>query len=166
MIKIYKTISKGNYFTLLPFLIFISLFLSSCSNQTGASDFPDCFVGTYIIEQGSGTKRIWNLSNDGTIAGQSSAQEEFKFTGQLGSWTRTGNREAKIVLFDFSFNEGVVEANIARVDVIITFNGENCEEVEGSFELRFFDNNEDPFDITSDDGEVTEDAFTGRKLLL
>ena len=166
MIKIYKTISKGNNLMFLPFLIFISLFLSSCSNQTGASDFPYCFVGTYIIEQVSGTKRIWNLSNDGTIAGQSSAQEEFKFTGQLGSWTRTGNREAKIVLFDFSFNEGVVEANIARVDVIITFNGENCEEVEGSFELRFFDDNEEPFDITSDDGEVIEEAFTGSKLLL
>ncbi len=26
--------------------------------------------------------------------------------------------------------------------------------------------NEDPFDITSDDGEVTKDAYTGRKLLL
>ncbi len=166
MIKIYKTISKSNYLMLLPFLIFISLYLSSCSKQTGASDFPDCFVGTYINEEGSGTKRIWNLSNDGTIAGQSSAQEEFKFTGQLGSSTRTGNREAKIVLFDFSFNEGVVEANIARVDAIMTFNGENCEEVEGSFDLRFFDDNEDPFDITSDDGEVIEEAFTGSKLLL
>jgi hypothetical protein len=168
MIKFYKTTSKSNYLMLLPFLIFISLYLSSCSNQTGASDFPDCFVGTYINinEEGSGTKRIWNLSNDGTIAGQSSAQEDFNFTGQLGSWTRTGNREAKIVLFDFSFNQEGVGAIIARVDVIMTFNGENCEEVEGSFELRFFDDNEDPFNITSDDGEVIEEAFTGSKLLL
>lgn len=58
MIKFYKTTSKSNYLMLLPFLIFISLYLSSCSNQTGASDFPDCFVGTYINEEGSGTKRI------------------------------------------------------------------------------------------------------------
>ncbi len=166
MIKIYKTISKGNYLMLLPFLIFISRYLSSCSNKTGASDFPDCFVCTYINEEGSGTKRIWNLSNDGTIAGQSSAQEDFNFTGQLGSWTRTGNREAKIVLFDFSFNQEGVGAIIARLDAIMTFNGENCEEVEGSFELRFFDDNEDPFNITSDDGEVIEEAFTGSKLLL
>jgi len=166
MIKIYKTISKSIYLMFFPFLIFISLFLSSCSNQTGASDFPDCFVGTYINKEGSGTKRIWNLSNDGTIAGQSSAEEDFNFTGQLGSWVSTGNREAKIILFDFSFDNGGVETIIARVDFIITFNGENCEEVEGSFELRFFDANEDPFDITSDDGEVQETAFTGRKLVL
>jgi len=166
MIKIYKTISKGNNLMFLPFLIFISLFLSSRSNQTVASDFPDCFVGTYINKEGSGTKRIWNLSNHGTIAGQSSAEEEFNFTGQLGSWTRTGNREAKIVLLDFSFNQEGVGEIIARLDAIMTFNGENCEEVEGSYELRFFDDNEDPFDITSDDGEVTEEAFTGSKLLL
>ena len=59
-----------------------------------------------------------------------------------------------------------MKSNIARVDIDITFKGDNCEEIEGSFELRFFDDNEDPFDITSDDGEVTEEAFTGRKLLL
>jgi len=168
MIKIYKTISKSNYLMLLPFLTFISLYLSSCSNQTGASDFPDCFVGTYIIEEVSGEKRILNFSNDGTIAGQSSAEEELNFTGQLGSWIRTGNREAKIVLFDFSFADVVGgEVIIARLDFIITFIGQICEEVAGSFELRFFDDNEDPFDITSDGGGVViEDAFIGRKLVL
>ena len=48
MIKFYKTTSKSNYLMLLAFLIFISRYLSSCSNKTGTSDFPDCFVGTYI----------------------------------------------------------------------------------------------------------------------
>lgn len=84
----------------------------------------------------------------------------------MGSWVRTGNREAKIVLLDFSFDSEGAEANIARADITISFNGENCEETEGSFELRFFEDDEDPFDITSDDGEVIEDTFTGRKLLL
>ena len=90
----------------------------------------------------------------------------FNFSGQLGSWVRTDNREAKIVLLDFSFDSEGAEANIARADITISFNGQNCEETEGSFELRFFEDYEDPFDITSDDGEVIEDTFTGRKLLL
>jgi hypothetical protein len=166
MIKIYKTISKGNYLMLLPFLIFISLFLSSCSNQTSASDFPDCFVGTYINQVGDGAENIWNLYKDGNFAGHSSTEEVFNFSGQLGSWVMTDNREAEIVFLDFSFDYEGVKSNIARVDIDITFKGDNCEEIEGSFELRFFEDDEDPLDISSDDGEVIKDTFTGSKLLL
>jgi len=32
--------------------------------------------------------------------------------------------------------------------------------------IKDLGDNEEPFDIASDDGEVTKDTFTGRKLLL
>ena len=166
MIKIYKAISIYNYLTILFSIIFICSLMISCNDSSEASDFPDCFVGIYINEEGSGAESIWNLYKDGNFAGQSSTEKVFNFSGQLGSWVRTGNREAKIVLLDFSFDSEGAEANIARADITISFNGQNCEATEGSFELRFFEDNEDPFDITSDDGEVIEDTFTGRKLLL
>jgi len=166
MIKIDKTISSYNYFLIIFSVICAGLFAVSCDHSSEASDFPDCFVGTYINEEGSGARSMWNIYKDGNFAGESSTQEVFNFSGQIGSWIRTGNREAHIVLIDFSFDEEGVEQNIARADIDITFNGDNCEETEGSFELRFFEDDEDPLDISTDDGEVIEDTFTGRKLML
>jgi len=157
---------KYKYILSSVLLTLCSAFIVACDNNTEASDFPDCFVGTYINQVGDGAENIWNLYKDGNFAGHSSTEEVFNFSGQLGSWVRTGNNEANIVFLDFSFDDEGVKSNIARVDINIAFKGENCEEIEGSFELRFFEDDENPLDITSDDGEVIEDTFTGSKLLL
>lgn len=138
----------------------------SCNEDTKAGEFPECFVGTYINTESSGAQSIWNLSKDGTFAGESSTHEELNFGSELGSWKKTGSREAKIVLFDFSYGSDGVVKNIARADISITFQGENCEQTEGSFQLRFFKNGEDPLDISTYNGDVIEDTFTGRKLVL
>lgn len=157
---------KINMLFLFFFLFIFVLYSTSCNKNTEASDFPDCFVGTYLNEEGSGAESIWNLHKDGTFSAVSSTQQELNFSGELGSWEQTGEREAKIVLLDFSFDSEGLPINIARADIGITFKGENCEETEGSFELRFFESGEDPLDINTDEGEAIQDTFTGRKLIL
>ncbi|NIU87430.1 MAG: hypothetical protein GWN56_09120 [Nitrosopumilaceae archaeon] len=144
----------------------ISIHISSCNNNTQAEDFPECFVGTYLNEEGSGAKSICNLSDDGTFNGQSSTEQVFNFTGQLGTWRSTGINTAEILMIDFSFDEEGNFANTARIDIEIEFNGENCEETEGSFQLRFFEEDEDPLDISTDTGDPIEDTFTGRKVTI
>ncbi len=149
------------------FIIFtISTILISCENDTQASSLPECLVGTYLNEEGSGTKSIWNLSSDGIFTGQSSTEKLLNFSGQMGTWTATGNREAKILMLDFSFDEDGEVANTARIDIQVEFSGEKCENINGSFEIRFFEDGEDPLNIYTDDGEPIDDTFTGRKVIL
>lgn len=148
------------------FILFTAALLTSCDEPSDASEFPECFVGTYLNKEGSGADSIWTFHKGGTFSGESSTQEELNFSGQLGSWVRTGPGEARIVLLDFSFDDEGIESNIARADIDITFKGENCGETEGSFELRFFQEGEDPLDLSTYQGEVIEDTFTGRKLVL
>lgn len=146
--------------------LLISVVLSiSCNGESGASEFPDCFTGTYINHEGSGARSIWNFYKDGNFLGESSTQEQLSFSGQLSSWQKTGSGEATVVLFDFSFDNSGSSSNIARGDIYIEFMGENCEETNGSFELRFFPNGEDPFDLSSYKGQILEDTFTGRKFI-
>lgn len=140
--------------------------LTSCDEPSDASEFPECFTGTYLNKEGSGTDSIWTFHKGGTFSGESSTQEELNFSGQLGSWVRTGPGEARVVLLDFSFDNDGIESNIARADIDISFKGDNCMETEGSFELRFFQEGEDPLDLPTYQGEVIEDTFTGRKLML
>ena len=154
------------HFFLTIIILCLSTLLFSCDNNTEASEFPECFVGTYLNDEGSGAKSIWNLSDDGTFTGQSSTEKVFNFTGQMGAWRSTGNRTAEILMLDFSFDDEDNFANTARIDIEIEFMGENCEETEGSFELRFFEEDEDPLDVSTDTGDAIEDTFTGRKVII
>lgn len=121
------------------FIIFtISTLLISCENDIHASSLPECLVGTYLNEEGSGARSIWNLSSDGTFTGQSSTEILLNFSGQMGTWTATGIREAKILMLDFSFDEDGEVENTARIDIDVEYSGENCETINGSFEIRFF----------------------------
>lgn len=158
-------IFNNSYLTAIVLLCFLTLNIS-CNNDTVASEFPECFVGTYLNEEGSGTKSIWNLSDDGTFNGQSSTEQVFNFTGQLGTWRSTGINTAEILMIDFSFDDDGNFANTARIDIEIEFKGENCEETEGSFQLRFFEDDEDPLDVSTDTGDAIEDSFTGRKVII
>ncbi len=48
--------------------------------------------------------------------------------------------------------------------LIWRFNGRGCEQVEGEFELRFFEAGEDPLHPDSDTGDALMDSFDGRRL--
>lgn len=75
MTKIDKTISNYNYLLILFSAIFFGIFAGSCNDPSEASDFPDCFVGTYINQENSGARSMWNLYKDGNFSGESSTQE-------------------------------------------------------------------------------------------
>jgi hypothetical protein len=71
---------------------------------------------------------------------------------------------------DFTFgtpvNGRAPPAEIARVDALLTFS-KQCQRVEGSFELRFFDpQQEDPLEPMTDTGDVVVMTFTGRRLTI
>ena len=129
-----------------------------------AGKFPKCYIGTYFIKEGSGTKSLWTLGARGTIIFTSSEQEELNFSTEHGSWEKSGSRQAKSKMLDFSFGEDGELINIARVDAVINFIGGNYDEVEGSFTLRFFDNDEDPLNLENSNGDPITDTFTGRRV--
>ena len=125
-----------------------------------------CFPGTYLVVEGSGTQSLWTLSQDGGFQVTSSAQRAFGFSHIQGVWKKTGARDAKARGLDFNFNEsavnrGVPPAQIARLDIAMRF-AERCQEMEGSFELRAFNPNEDPLDANTP--AIASDIFLGRRV--
>jgi CRISPR/Cas system type I-B associated protein Csh2 (Cas7 group RAMP superfamily) len=58
-------------------------------------------------------------------------------------------------------NSGVPPSQIARLDIVMGF-AEKCEEMEGSFELRVFNPNDDPLD--SNRPVAASDTFSGRQV--
>ena len=106
-----------------------------------------CFQGTYFVRESSGTHSLWTFSQDGTY--QSASSAELRSTG---------------LAFTFSDGNGDVGGpplRTARVDAVMSFRNK-CEEVEGTFEVRFFGPDDDPI---SEPGEfVFSDTFTGRRV--
>jgi hypothetical protein len=155
-------------FVILAFVLSIPPFLLNStivsSRDTGAQG--GCFPGTYLVVEGSGTQSLWTLSHDGAFQVTSSAERAFGFSHIQGVWKKTGARDAKARGLDFNFNEtpvnsGVPPSRIARLDIVMSF-AEKCEEMEGSFELRVFNPNDDPLD--SNTPAVTSDTFSGRRV--
>jgi hypothetical protein len=144
-------------------ILFFVVALCPVSNSL-ADTFPRCFIGTYLLEQGSGTMSLWTFGARGTIIVTSSAQEELNFSTEQGSWKKSARSQAKSTMLDFSFGEDGELINIARVDATINFLGSNCDEVEGSFSLRFFDNGQDPLNPDNSNGDTITDTFTGRRV--
>jgi hypothetical protein len=155
-------------FVILAFVLSIPPFLLSStivgSRDTGAQG--GCFPGTYLVVEGSGTQSLWTLSHDGAFQVTSSAERAFGFSHIQGVWKKTGARDAKARGLDFNFNEtpvnsGVPPSQIARLDIVMGF-AEKCEEMEGSFELRVFNPNDDPLD--SNRPVAASDTFSGRRV--
>ncbi len=153
---------KDRIYYLLP-VFFLLILNISCESDSQAQEFPECFSGTYLNIEGSDTQSLFTFTADGNLIGVSSAEKILNFSTELGSWVATSSDTAKAVFLDFSFGNAGELVNIARVDLDITFIGDNCEETEGNFEIRFFEDNEDPLDISADTGEAISDTFTGRK---
>jgi len=125
-----------------------------------------CFPGTYLVVEGSGTQSLWTLSQDGAFQVTSSAERAFGFSHIQGVWKKTGARDAKARGLDFNFNQtavngGVPPSQIARLDIVMRF-AQRCEEMEGTFELRGFNPNDDPLDANTP--ASASDIFFGRRV--
>jgi hypothetical protein len=110
--------------------------------------------------------RLLGVGHDGAFQVTSSAERAFGFSHIQGVWKKTGARDAKARGLDFNFNEGPVNSGvppsqIARLDIVMSF-AEKCEEMEGSFELRVFNPNDDPLD--SNRPVAASDTFFGRRV--
>ena len=155
---------------ILVFVLSIPLLLANStivsSRDTGSEG--GCFPGTYLVVEGSGTQSIWTLSQDGAFNVTSSAESAFGFSHIQGVWKKTGARDAKARGFDFNFsdapvNGGVPPAQIARLDIAMKF-ALQCKEIEGRFELRAFNANEDP--LSSHIPALAFDTFSGRRVTI
>jgi hypothetical protein len=153
---------------ILAFVLLIAAFILTSTNassrDTGAQG--GCLSGTYLVVEGSGTQSLWTLSQDGGFQITSSAERTFGFSHIQGVWKKSGARDAKARGLDFTFREtpvngGVPPSQITRLDIVIRF-AERCDEVEGSFELRAFNPNEDPLD--SNTPAIAADIFFGRRV--
>jgi hypothetical protein len=113
-----------------------------------------------------GTQSLWTLSQDGAFQVTSSAERAFGFSHIQGVWKKTGARDAKARGLDFNFNQtavngGVPPSQIARLDIVMRF-AQRCEEMEGTFELRGFNPNDDPLDANTP--ASASDIFFGRRV--
>jgi hypothetical protein len=156
------------WLVILVFVLSIPAFLI---NSTIASP-PDtgaqggCFPGTYLVVEGSGTQSLWTLSQDGGFQVTSSAERAFGFSHIQGVWKKTGARDAKARGLDFNFSEtpvngGVPPSQITRLDIVMRF-AHGCEQMEGSFDLRAFNPNDDP--LESSPPAIASDTFFGRRV--
>ena len=127
-------------------------------------NLKNCLAGTYLIEEGSGTRGLWEFSKDGNFTGTSSAQPLLNFSTLQGMWKPNGKRTAKAIVLDFSFDDQENLINIARVDILVRGEGKKCQKVEGEFSLRFFEEGEDPLQVETDAGEPFMDLFTGQRI--
>jgi hypothetical protein len=129
-----------------------------------------CIPGTYLVQEGSGTQSLWSFSKDGTIHITSSAQGALNFGDGYGAWKQKRSRQAKATVLDFTYNQtpvnnGFPPSAVARVDAVLSFS-KNCKDVQGSFELRFFDpETEDPLDPDTDTDSPISDTVAGRRVV-
>jgi hypothetical protein len=155
----------------LVILAFVLSIATILLNWTGASSRDTgaqggCLPGTYLVVEGSGTQSLWTLSQDGGFQITSSAERAFGFSHIQGVWKKSGARDAKARGLDFNFREtpvngGVPPSQIARLDILMRF-AERCDEMEGSFELRAFNPDDDPLD--SNTPAIASDTFFGRRV--
>jgi hypothetical protein len=145
----------------------LSVFLIPDESLAGGSDkYPKCFIGTYLVEEGNGTKSIWSLGARGIIQITSSAQHSLNFSDAQGSWIRTGKLEAGATSLDFSFDEEGGLLNIAKINAVIRFTDKNCRGIEGEFTVLFYEPGVDPLDPNSVPENVVSDIFTGQRVVV
>lgn len=150
-------------FTAASILLF-SLPASAATSHASPRDFPSCFIGTFLVQEGNGAQSLWTFSPGGVMFITSSAQEALSFTDEQGAWKKTGSREAVATALDFSFNPDGSLANIAKVNSDIIFTGRGCGNIEGSFTVSFYAPGVDPLDPDSTPENVVSDTFAGKRV--
>jgi hypothetical protein len=157
-------IKKLKVFIITAAVVIVSAFGFAPDAGAGSKKFPKCFVGTFLVDEGNGTKSIWTFGSHGTFFVTSSAQAALNFTDEQGAWIRTGKLKAEAVSLDFSFNPDGSPANIAKVNVDVTFTDNDCGGIEGEFTVSFYAPDVDPLDLDSIPENVISDTFTGRRV--
>lgn len=145
-------------------ILFLSFAAAGAAEHASPRDFPSCFIGTFLVEEGNGTQSLWTFGPGGVMFITSSAQKALDFTDEQGAWKKTGRREAVGTTLDFSFNADGSLANIARVNIDATFSGRGCADVEGALTVSFYAPGVDPLDPDSVPENVVSDTFTGRRV--
>jgi hypothetical protein len=137
------------------------LILSIVSATSGiANDVPEKIAGTYLVTESKGAKRLWTFTNDGNILSTSSAQEQFSFSDQKGTWHITDDGTISVLLMAFGFNEDKSVSYIARMAAELKFD-QDCKTFDGQFVLRKYQLTEDPMKPDTDTGDPIEDTFHG-----
>jgi len=144
--------------------LFLLSFTTLAAEHASTRDFPECFIGTFLVEEGNGTQSLWTFGPGGVMFITSSAQKALDFTDEQGAWKKTGRREAVGTTLDFSFNADGSLANIARVNMDVTFSGRGCADIGGAFTVSFYAPGVDPLDPGSVPENVVSDTFTGRRV--
>jgi hypothetical protein len=137
------------------------LILSIAAATAGmASDMPEKIAGTYLVTESQGAKRLWTFTNDGNILSTSSAQEQFSFSDQKGTWRLTNDDTISVLLMAFGFNEDKSVSYIGRMEAELTFD-KDFKTFDGKFVLRKYQLTEDPMKPETDTGDPIEDTFHG-----
>jgi len=141
---------------------FIMILILSIAAATAgmASDMPEKIAGTYLVTESKGGKRLWTFTNDGNILSTSSAQEQFSFSDQKGTWHITDDGTISVLLMAFGFNEDKSVSYIARMAAELTFD-KDFNTFDGQFVLRKYQLTEDPMKPETDTGDPIEDTFHG-----
>lgn len=157
----------SRYVSLLMALLILSIvtYVFTTEARAGGSDkYPKCFVGTYLVEEGSGTTSIWSLGARGVIMITSSAQPALNFSDAQGTWIRTDKLRASATSLDFSFDGEGDLSNIAKVNADLRFTDKSCAEMEGEFTVYFYEPGVDPLDPGSVPESAITDSFTGKRV--
>jgi len=146
-------------------ILTIVTYVFTTGARAGGSDkYPNCFVGTYLVEEGNGTRSIWSLGARGVIMITSSAQPALDFSDAQGAWIRTGKLQASATSLDFSFDGEGGLLNIAKVNADLRFTDKSCGEIEGEIAVYFYEPGVDPLDPDSVPENVITDTYTGRRV--
>jgi len=145
-------------------ILLFSIPTSAAASHASPRDFPSCFIGTFLVQEGNGAQSIWTFGPGGVLFIISSAQEALNFTDEQGAWKKTGKREAVGTTLDFSFDPDGSLANIAKVNSDITFTGRSCSDIQGQFTVSFYAPGVDPLDPDSTPENVVSDTFTGKRV--
>ena len=126
-----------------------------------------CIPGSYLAQEGSGTHSLWTFTSDGTLQVASSAQWVFNFSDIQGTWRREGAYGVRAVALDFGFRpepvgDGVPPQWTTRIDVAIEF-ARDCQDFEGGFDLRFYEDGQDPLDPSAVSSSGS-DTVTARRI--
>jgi hypothetical protein len=140
---------------------------TGCGSEEAQAEYDTvtsaCVAGSYLVDEGSGTRSLWTFFRDGNFTGTSSAQPALKFGDQHGTWKLTEGNGIRVTYFDFSFDDQGSLINIARIDASLIID-RTCRQLDGSFTLRFFEDGEDPFVPASDTGTPITDTVTGHQI--
>lgn len=157
----------SRYVPILKVLLILAIVTCAFTTETragGSDKYPKCFIGTYLIEEGSGTRSIWSLGARGVIMITSSAQPALNFSDAQGAWIRTGKLLASATFLDFSFDGEGDLLNIAKINADIRFTDKSCANIEGEFTVYFYEPGADPLDPDSVPENAITDSFTGKRV--